>query len=37
MVEWLILLLDEPTASLDEANRQVVLELIGEARPLAPR
>uniref|UniRef100_UPI003F5890C2 alpha-D-ribose 1-methylphosphonate 5-triphosphate diphosphatase n=1 Tax=Pseudomonas aeruginosa TaxID=287 RepID=UPI003F5890C2 len=31
MVEWPILLLDEPTASLDEANRQVVLELIGEA------
>ncbi|SQC67074.1 phosphonate ABC transporter ATPase [Pseudomonas aeruginosa] len=27
-----ILLLDEPTASLDEANRQVVLELIGEAK-----
>ncbi|AYK22094.1 TPA: phosphonate C-P lyase system protein PhnL [Pseudomonas aeruginosa] len=32
MVEWPILLLDEPTASLDEANRQVVLELIGEAK-----
>ncbi|UJT96797.1 ABC transporter ATP-binding protein [Pseudomonas aeruginosa] len=27
-----LLLLDEPTASLDEANRQVVLELIGEAK-----
>lgn len=27
-----ILLLDEPTASLDKANRQVVLDLIGEAR-----
>ena len=32
MVEWPLLLLDEPTASLDEANRQVVLELIGEAK-----
>ncbi|HEP9593102.1 TPA: phosphonate C-P lyase system protein PhnL [Pseudomonas aeruginosa] len=32
MVEWPIVLLDEPTASLDEANRQVVLELIGEAK-----
>jgi alpha-D-ribose 1-methylphosphonate 5-triphosphate synthase subunit PhnL len=27
-----ILLLDEPTASLDAANRQVVIELIGEAK-----
>lgn len=27
-----VLLLDEPTASLDEANRAVVIELIGEAR-----
>ncbi|WP_120993021.1 phosphonate C-P lyase system protein PhnL [Stutzerimonas urumqiensis] len=32
MVEWPVLLLDEPTASLDETNRQVVLELIGEAK-----
>ncbi|HEK1686060.1 TPA: phosphonate C-P lyase system protein PhnL [Pseudomonas putida] len=32
MVEWPLLLLDEPTASLDDANRQVVLELIGEAK-----
>ncbi len=32
MVEWLVLLLDEPTASLDDANRQVVLELILEAK-----
>ncbi|MFJ9991554.1 phosphonate C-P lyase system protein PhnL [Pseudomonas putida] len=32
MVEWPVLLLDEPTASLDDANRQVVLELIGEAK-----
>ncbi|MDR1890254.1 MAG: phosphonate C-P lyase system protein PhnL [Zoogloeaceae bacterium] len=28
MVFWPVLLLDEPTASLDEANRQVVLALI---------
>jgi alpha-D-ribose 1-methylphosphonate 5-triphosphate synthase subunit PhnL len=27
-----VLLLDEPTASLDEANRDTVIELIGEAR-----
>ncbi|MAA66946.1 MAG: phosphonate C-P lyase system protein PhnL, partial [Alteromonadaceae bacterium] len=27
-----ILLLDEPTASLDAANRQVVIELITEAK-----
>jgi alpha-D-ribose 1-methylphosphonate 5-triphosphate synthase subunit PhnL len=32
MVPWPLLLLDEPTASLDESNRQVVLELIGEAK-----
>ena len=32
MVEWPVLLLDEPTASLDDANRQVVLELINEAK-----
>jgi len=32
MVHWPILLLDEPTASLDEVNRNVVIELIAEAR-----
>lgn len=32
MVEWPIMLLDEPTASLDDANRQVVLALIDEAK-----
>ncbi|HLU02150.1 MAG TPA: phosphonate C-P lyase system protein PhnL [Advenella sp.] len=32
MVNWPLMLLDEPTASLDEANRQVVLQMIGEAR-----
>ena len=32
MVEWPVMLLDEPTASLDDANRQVVLELINEAK-----
>jgi len=32
MVSWPILLLDEPTASLDEKNRDVVLELIQEAK-----
>ncbi len=32
MVTWPILLLDEPTASLDEKNRDVVLELIREAK-----
>lgn len=32
MVHWPVLLLDEPTASLDAANRQVVIELIREAR-----
>jgi alpha-D-ribose 1-methylphosphonate 5-triphosphate synthase subunit PhnL len=32
MVPWPILLLDEPTASLDDNNRQVVLQLMHEAR-----
>ncbi|MCY1531630.1 Alpha-D-ribose 1-methylphosphonate 5-triphosphate synthase subunit PhnL [compost metagenome] len=32
MVAWPLMLLDEPTASLDDANRQVVLELIKEAK-----
>lgn len=32
MVQWPVLLLDEPTASLDEANCRVVLELIAEAK-----
>jgi len=32
MVEYPILLLDEPTASLDAANREVVARLIEEAR-----
>jgi alpha-D-ribose 1-methylphosphonate 5-triphosphate synthase subunit PhnL len=32
MVDWSLLLLDEPTASLDERNRQVVLALIEEAK-----
>jgi alpha-D-ribose 1-methylphosphonate 5-triphosphate synthase subunit PhnL len=32
MVAWPVMLLDEPTASLDERNRQVVLELINEAK-----
>lgn len=32
MVPWPVLLLDEPTASLDEGNRQVVLELMNEAK-----
>ncbi|RMV95371.1 Phosphonates transport ATP-binding protein phnL [Pseudomonas caricapapayae] len=32
MVPWPILLLDEPTASLDDANRQVVLDLVDEAK-----
>lgn len=32
MVEWPLLLLDEPTASLDDTNRQVVLELIQESK-----
>ncbi len=32
MVTWPLLLLDEPTASLDDANRAVVLELIAEAK-----
>jgi alpha-D-ribose 1-methylphosphonate 5-triphosphate synthase subunit PhnL len=30
--EYPAMLLDEPTASLDEANRDTVLELIGEAK-----
>jgi alpha-D-ribose 1-methylphosphonate 5-triphosphate synthase subunit PhnL len=32
MVTWPVMLLDEPTASLDDTNRQVVLELMGEAK-----
>jgi len=32
MVAWPVMLLDEPTASLDDSNRQVVLELINEAK-----
>ena len=32
MVPWPVMLLDEPTASLDDGNRQVVLELINEAK-----
>lgn len=32
IVEYPIMLLDEPTASLDEANKQVVVELINEAK-----
>ena len=32
IVDWPVLLLDEPTASLDEANRDVVLQLIAEAK-----
>ena len=32
IVNWPIMLLDEPTASLDNKNRQVVLELIKEAK-----
>src|SRR5690606_27610890 len=32
MVHWPVLLLDEPTASLDDGNRGVVIELIAEAR-----
>ena len=32
MVKWPILLLDEPTASLDHANAQIVLTLIDEAK-----
>lgn len=32
MVHWPVLLLDEPTASLDDANRNVVIKLIEEAR-----
>jgi alpha-D-ribose 1-methylphosphonate 5-triphosphate synthase subunit PhnL len=32
MVAWPVMLLDEPTASLDDTNRQVVLELMNEAK-----
>lgn len=32
MVHWSVLLLDEPTASLDEKNRAIVLEMIDEAK-----
>jgi len=32
MVDWPVMLLDEPTASLDAANRDVVLELVGQAK-----
>ncbi|HEY0287993.1 MAG TPA: phosphonate C-P lyase system protein PhnL [Pseudomonas sp.] len=32
MVPWPVMLLDEPTASLDDTNRQVVLALINEAK-----
>ncbi|MDR2032712.1 MAG: phosphonate C-P lyase system protein PhnL [Azoarcus sp.] len=32
MVSWPVLLLDEPTASLDDINRRIVLELIEEAK-----
>ncbi|VVO29975.1 phosphonate C-P lyase system protein PhnL [Pseudomonas fluorescens] len=32
MVTWPLMLLDEPTASLDDTNRQVVLELMREAK-----
>jgi alpha-D-ribose 1-methylphosphonate 5-triphosphate synthase subunit PhnL len=32
MVAWPLMLLDEPTASLDDDNRQVVLELINEVK-----
>lgn len=32
MVDWDVLLLDEPTASLDETNRQVVVDLMQEAK-----
>jgi len=32
MVAWPVMLLDEPTASLDDTNRQVVLELMHEAK-----
>ncbi|WP_449432460.1 phosphonate C-P lyase system protein PhnL [Pseudomonas putida] len=32
MVPWPVMLLDEPTASLDDSNRNVVLELINEAK-----
>ena len=32
MVAWPVMLLDEPTASLDDNNRQVVLQLMNEAK-----
>jgi alpha-D-ribose 1-methylphosphonate 5-triphosphate synthase subunit PhnL len=32
MVDWPVLLLDEPTASLDQSNRAVVIDLINQAR-----
>src|SRR3546814_8110897 len=32
IVPWPVLLLDEPTASLDDANNAVVLELIAQAK-----
>ncbi len=32
MVDWPVMLLDEPTASLDEANAQIVIELMAEAK-----
>jgi alpha-D-ribose 1-methylphosphonate 5-triphosphate synthase subunit PhnL len=32
MVPWPVMLLDEPTASLDDANRLAVLELMNEAK-----
>ena len=32
MADWPIMLLDEPTASLDDTNRDVVLELIAETK-----
>ncbi|MDR3086999.1 MAG: phosphonate C-P lyase system protein PhnL [Azoarcus sp.] len=32
MVDWPVMLLDEPTASLDEANRQIVLGLIAQTK-----
>ena len=35
VVDYPILLLDEPTASLDPENRQVVVDLVGEARARA--